>query len=161
MYDNGVAGIHITDSTNFFFEATTGRGRPEGEGLVGSIDGQQPIEIIVESSSLITFQDMKVISTNGKNISFSYLLKKGCEHLCRDGSGCVFAILPDDVAGNLYNNCCLLIVAMSSTTKQGGIKGLFGVTLCTSRGRYSRPTVLAKLSAPHVEVHVCLCALQL
>lgn len=68
MYDNGVAGIHITDSNNFIFEATIGDGHTEGEGRVGSIDGQQPIEIIVESSTLVTFQDMKVLSTNGENI---------------------------------------------------------------------------------------------
>lgn len=64
MYDNGVAGIHISGSNNFTFEATIGSSYPEGEGLVGSIDGQQPIEVIVESSSLVTFQDMKISSDN-------------------------------------------------------------------------------------------------
>lgn len=66
MYDNGVAGIHISGSNNFTFEATIGSSYPEGEGLVGSIDGQQPIEVIVESSSLVTFQDMKISSDNGE-----------------------------------------------------------------------------------------------
>ncbi|CAM9236986.1 unnamed protein product, partial [Sphacelaria rigidula] len=68
MYDNGVAGIHIIASNNFTFEATItsedDESFPEGEGNVGSLDGQQPIEVIVESSSLVTFQDMKVTSKN-------------------------------------------------------------------------------------------------
>ena len=73
VYDNGVAGIHITGSNNFTFEATIDSecyGDPcvlEGEGYVGNLDGQQPIEIIIESSSLVTFQDMKVQSVNGQS----------------------------------------------------------------------------------------------
>lgn len=59
-------------SNNFTFEATIGdecfglNCPLEGEGRVGSLDGQQPIEVIVESSTLVKFQDMKVISTNGE-----------------------------------------------------------------------------------------------
>lgn len=73
VYDNGVAGIHITGSNNFTFEAVVGDecyGDPcryaEGEGNVGSVDGQQPIEVIVEGSTLVTFQDMRVQSKNGE-----------------------------------------------------------------------------------------------
>lgn len=66
MYDNGVAGIHITGSNNFTFEATIGSDETEGEGNVGRTAGQQPIEVIVESSSLVTFQDMRVSSDNGE-----------------------------------------------------------------------------------------------
>lgn len=68
LYDNGIAGIHIMGSNNFTFEATISNDDddffPEGQGNVGSLDGQQPIEVIVESSSLVTFQDMKVTSNN-------------------------------------------------------------------------------------------------
>lgn len=74
MWDNGVAGIQISGSNNFTFEATIGDENAEGEGYVGSLDGQQPIEVVVDSSSLVTFQDMKVTSGNGKlfgNRSFS------------------------------------------------------------------------------------------
>ncbi|CAM9941298.1 unnamed protein product, partial [Ectocarpus fasciculatus] len=69
-YDNGVAGIHVSASNNFTFEATIADecwGDDcviEGEGNVGSLDGQQPIEVIVESSTLVKFQDMKVQSVN-------------------------------------------------------------------------------------------------
>ncbi|CAM9695160.1 unnamed protein product [Ectocarpus sp. 6 AP-2014] len=68
--DNGVAGIHVSGSNNFTFEATIADECwaddcvLEGEGNVGSLDGQQPIEVIVESSTLVKFQDMKVQSVN-------------------------------------------------------------------------------------------------
>lgn len=65
IYDNGVAGIHIVGSNNFTFEATVDSEGDEGEGNVGSLDGQQPIEIIIESSSLLKFEDMRVQSLNG------------------------------------------------------------------------------------------------
>ncbi|CAM9195943.1 unnamed protein product, partial [Hapterophycus canaliculatus] len=65
LYDNGVAGIHIMGSNNFTFEATIGSYEGgEGEGRVGSIGGQQPIEVIIEGSSLVKFQDMRVLSSN-------------------------------------------------------------------------------------------------
>ena len=67
FFDNGEAGIHITGSTNFTFEATFGDEYDEGEGYVGSVEGPQPIEVVVESSSLITFQDMSVRSANSEN----------------------------------------------------------------------------------------------
>ena len=68
MWDNGVAGIHIAGSNNFTFvaEIDVDYSEAEGEGFVGSLDGQQPIEVIIESSSLVTFQDMKVSSANGE-----------------------------------------------------------------------------------------------
>ncbi|CAN0074142.1 unnamed protein product [Ectocarpus fasciculatus] len=65
LYDNGVAGLHIMNSNNFTFEATIADYEgAEGQGNVGSLDGQQPIEVIVEGSSLVKFQDMKVQSVN-------------------------------------------------------------------------------------------------
>ncbi|CAM9952012.1 unnamed protein product [Ascophyllum nodosum] len=64
IYDNGVAGIHIVDTTDFTFEATFDRFLEEGDGYVGSVDGQQPIEVIVESSHRVTFQNMDVRSAN-------------------------------------------------------------------------------------------------
>ena len=63
-----MAGIHIVDTTDFTFEATFNRFLEEGDGYVGSVDGQQPIEVIVESSQRVTFQDMDVRSANGENI---------------------------------------------------------------------------------------------
>ena len=69
VWDNGVAAIRIVGSNNFTFEATFVNDDeffPEGEGYVGSTDGQQPIEVIVESSSLVTFDHMSVRSTNGE-----------------------------------------------------------------------------------------------
>ncbi|CAM9160433.1 unnamed protein product [Ectocarpus sp. 4 AP-2014] len=65
FYENAVAGLHIMGSNNFTFEATIDSEEgSEGEGNVGSVDGQQPIEVIVEASSLVKFQDMRVQSVN-------------------------------------------------------------------------------------------------
>eukprot|EP00752_Nemacystus_decipiens_P014959 g13318.t1 len=70
VYDNGVAGIHVMGSNNFTFEATIADecyGDPcvvEGEGNVGSLNGQQPIEVIIETSTDVKFQDMRVQSVN-------------------------------------------------------------------------------------------------
>ncbi|CAM9670164.1 unnamed protein product [Ascophyllum nodosum] len=64
FFDNGVAGISIMGSTNFTFEATIDSSNDEGEGYVGSLDGQQPIEVIIDSSNGVTFQDVSVKSTN-------------------------------------------------------------------------------------------------
>lgn len=75
IYNNGVAGLHITGSQNVTFEATVGEGGNDsnstlGEGNVGSLDGEQPIEIIVDSSTFVTFTDMRVTSPNGtRNLS--------------------------------------------------------------------------------------------
>ena len=55
-------------STNFTFEATIDSSNDEGEGYVGSLDEQQPIEVIIDSSNGVTFQDVSVKSTNGENI---------------------------------------------------------------------------------------------
>lgn len=66
LYENGVAGIHITGSTNFTFDATIGPESTSGEGNVGSIDGQQPIEVVVEGSTLVTFNDLRVQSSNSE-----------------------------------------------------------------------------------------------
>lgn len=78
IYDNGVAGIHISGSTNFTFEATIGEDVTEGEGNVGSLDGQQPIEVKVEGSSLVTFQDMKVTSNNGELLIMKMIALAPC-----------------------------------------------------------------------------------
>lgn len=66
MKDNGFAGIHLLSSHNFTFEATIGSDETEGEGYVGSLDGQQPIDIIIETTSLVTFTDLRVRSANGE-----------------------------------------------------------------------------------------------
>ncbi len=72
FYDNGVAGLHIVGSNNFTFEATTHASWEEDweestpKGSVGSVGGLQPIEIIIEGSSLLTFTDMRVLSDNGE-----------------------------------------------------------------------------------------------
>lgn len=64
--NNGVAGIRLMGSTNFTFEATIGSEEAEGEGNVGSLEGQQPIEVIIQSTSLAKFTDMRVESPNGE-----------------------------------------------------------------------------------------------
>lgn len=66
LYENGVAGIQITGSNNFTFDATIGEESLSGEGNVGTVDGQQPIEVIIEGSSLVTFNDLRVQSSNGE-----------------------------------------------------------------------------------------------
>ncbi|CAM9933566.1 unnamed protein product [Pylaiella littoralis] len=71
IYDNGVAGLHIMNSNNFTFEATIASEGSVGAGNVGSLDGQQPIEIIIENSSLVTFQDMRVQSVNDPVMTIS------------------------------------------------------------------------------------------
>ena len=64
---NGVAGIHITASTNFTYEGPRSfESGSAGQGYVGSSDGPQPIELIVESSTLVTFNDVYFSSDNGK-----------------------------------------------------------------------------------------------
>jgi len=74
FYENAVAGLYISGSNNFTFEATFDGSRADDDfagvdssaGSVGSADGQQPIEIIIEDSSLLTFTDMGVQSINGE-----------------------------------------------------------------------------------------------
>ena len=57
--------MHITGSNNFTFDATIGPESTTGQGNVGTTDGQQPIEIVIEGSSLLTFNDLRVQSSNG------------------------------------------------------------------------------------------------
>ncbi|CAN0452754.1 unnamed protein product [Pylaiella littoralis] len=71
IYDNGVAGLHIMNSNNFTFEATIDSDGSVGDGNVGSLDGQQPIEIIIENSVLLKFQDMRVQSVNDPVMTIS------------------------------------------------------------------------------------------
>ncbi len=69
FYGNGVAGLHIMGSNNFTFEATYSDDWTEednSKGGVGNLDWPQPIEIVIEGSSLLTFTDMRVMSDNGK-----------------------------------------------------------------------------------------------
>lgn len=63
---NGVASIHITGSNNFTCEGTIGDEYPLGQGNVGDFTGPQPIDMIIDASSLVTFQDIRVSSTNGE-----------------------------------------------------------------------------------------------
>lgn len=60
-----MAGMHITGSNNFTFDATLGPESSVGQGNVGTTDGQQPVEIIIEGSTLLTFNDLRVQSSNG------------------------------------------------------------------------------------------------
>lgn len=71
IYNNGVAGLHITGSYNVTFEATIDNSEEVflGEGNVGRLNGQQPIEIIIESSTLVIFNDMRVTSSNGETFA--------------------------------------------------------------------------------------------
>lgn len=62
-----MGGIHVTGSNNFTFEATIGDDSSQGQGNVGSLDGLQPIDVVVESSTLVLFDDMRVQSTNGRS----------------------------------------------------------------------------------------------
>lgn len=79
LYENGVAGIHIMGgSNNFTFDATIGPESSVGEGSVGSTNGQQPIEVIVEGSTLVTFNDLRVQSSNGECYSITSVYKKCC-----------------------------------------------------------------------------------
>ena len=74
FYSNGVAGIHIMgESTNFTFDATIGPDSTSGEGNVGSKNGQQPIEVIIEGSTLVTFNDLRVQSSNGEYLPGFFL----------------------------------------------------------------------------------------
>lgn len=68
MEENGVAGIHIMASNNFTYEGPVNfESGDAGQGFVGSSsDGPQPIELIVESSTLVTFNDVYFLSANGK-----------------------------------------------------------------------------------------------
>lgn len=70
IHHNEVAGLHITGSHNVTFEATVHEGGYDsesslGQGSVGSLDGEQPVDVIVDNSTLITFTDMRVTSSNG------------------------------------------------------------------------------------------------
>ncbi|CAM9160508.1 unnamed protein product [Ectocarpus sp. 4 AP-2014] len=64
LYENGVAGIHVMGTNNFTFDATIGDESTVGEGNVGNLDGQQPIDVVIESSTLVTFNDLRVQSSN-------------------------------------------------------------------------------------------------
>lgn len=61
-----MAGLHIVSSNNVTFEAQLNSDKDDAQGNVGSPDGQQPIDLIVESSTLVTFSNMIVSSVNGE-----------------------------------------------------------------------------------------------
>lgn len=66
VQDNGVAGIHLSSAYNFTFVAPRGSDSGDwGQGLVGSSDGAQPLDVLIESSSLVTFTDALFESANG------------------------------------------------------------------------------------------------
>lgn len=66
VFDNGEAGIVIRNTRNVTFEAPFDD-YSSGQGYVGSDDGQQPIDIIIEGeSTMITFDHMGVRSSNGE-----------------------------------------------------------------------------------------------
>lgn len=58
----------IRDTRNVTFEATFGS-EFSGEGNVGSLDGQQPIEIVIEGSTILKFDHMRVTSSNGEGLA--------------------------------------------------------------------------------------------
>lgn len=65
FYNNLVAGLVIRDTRNVTFEATYGSGS-DGDGQVGSLDGQQPIDLVIEGSTMLMFDHMNVPSSNGE-----------------------------------------------------------------------------------------------
>eukprot|EP00752_Nemacystus_decipiens_P013409 g11873.t1 len=70
---NGVAGIRIMASNNFTFEGPRSTSEPgdAGQAYVGSSDGPQPIELIVESSTLVAFNDVYFFSANDPVMTIS------------------------------------------------------------------------------------------
>ena len=70
IFDNAVAGIRIAGSNNFTFAATLDEGsnfrEDEENGNVGSLDGPQPIDVIVDTSTDVKFIKTQVNSVNGE-----------------------------------------------------------------------------------------------
>eukprot|EP00903_Cladosiphon_okamuranus_P010017 g9499.t1 len=65
--ENGMAGIHIMASKKLTFVGPLSSNEESGsagQGFVGSQDGPQPIELIMESSTLVTFNDVYFLSAN-------------------------------------------------------------------------------------------------
>ncbi|CAM9649069.1 unnamed protein product [Ascophyllum nodosum] len=122
VWDNGVAAIRIVGSNNFTFEATFVNDDeffPEGEGYVGSTDGQQPIEVIVESSSLVTFDHMSVRSTNDPVMTVSAdssaVVFDNCGFSRVDSGTCVIemgdpsVVMAEDDELTLVDNCYIKV----------------------------------------------------
>lgn len=64
---NGVAGIHITGSNNFTFEGPRGYDSgSSGQAYVGKSEGLQPVQVVIDSSTLVTFTDIGVFSDFGE-----------------------------------------------------------------------------------------------
>eukprot|EP00903_Cladosiphon_okamuranus_P018639 g17154.t1 len=108
VYDNGVAGIHVMGSNNFTFEATiadecwpTDDCVIEGEGNVGSVDGQQPIEVIIEDSTDVKFTDTRVQSANDPVMTVSAstgVSFDNCGFSNVESGTCVIKVLDTDSA---------------------------------------------------------------
>eukprot|EP00903_Cladosiphon_okamuranus_P018636 g17153.t1 len=75
IYDNLVAGIRIEGSNNFTFAATLDEGfnfrEDEENGNVGSLDGPQPIDVIVEGSTDVKFVKTQFNSINDPAMTVS------------------------------------------------------------------------------------------
>lgn len=82
IYENGVAGIRITGSNNFTFAPTLDPGsnfrEDEENGNVGSLNGPQPIDVIVESSTLVSFAETQFNSLNGELCFFFFFSECDC-----------------------------------------------------------------------------------
>lgn len=65
--ENGVVGIHLFNSNNFTFVGPRGSDSGStGQGFIGSTDGPQPLDVLLEGSSLVTFNDVLFQSVNGE-----------------------------------------------------------------------------------------------
>eukprot|EP00752_Nemacystus_decipiens_P014960 g13319.t1 len=75
IYDNAVAGIRIAGSTNFTFASTLDEGsnfrEDEENGNVGSLDGPQPIDVVVETSTDVKFIKTQINSVNDPIMTIS------------------------------------------------------------------------------------------
>lgn len=65
--ENGVVGVHLFNSNNFTFVGPRGsESGSTGQGFIGSTDGPQLLDVLLESSSLVTFNDVLFQSMNGE-----------------------------------------------------------------------------------------------
>ena len=70
IFENAVAGVRIAGSNNFTFAATLDEGsnfrEQEENGNVGSLDGPQPIDVVVDTSTDVKFIKTQFNSVNGE-----------------------------------------------------------------------------------------------
>ncbi|CAM9345152.1 unnamed protein product [Pylaiella littoralis] len=70
--ENGVAGIHLSNVNNFTFVGPRGSDSQwVGQGFIGSDDGPQPLDVLIESSRIVTFNDVLFQSVNDPVVSIS------------------------------------------------------------------------------------------